>query len=154
MAISAVCAKSFARFHAARWCSRRPSRIFNTMTRGRRTRGRSRSRRCIINPTMFACSPPSLDDTASDFAVSDPRDYWISWSKSPPASAGESGSCSSPPKPTVACGSHASTTTMRQHSSATTSTSPPGLLSRPTGLRATIHATFARGPRDECADAG
>ena len=41
-----------------RWSSRRPSRIFSTMTRGQRTHGRSRSLRCTTSPTMSGCLPP------------------------------------------------------------------------------------------------
>ena len=53
-----------------RWRSRRPSRIFSSMTRGRRTRGRSRSLHCTINLTMSGCLPHLPSDAAFYFATS------------------------------------------------------------------------------------
>jgi hypothetical protein len=62
------------RISRRRWPSRRPNRIFNTITHRRRTRGRSRSGRCTTNPTTFDCSPPSPGDAAFDLAISSLRD--------------------------------------------------------------------------------
>jgi hypothetical protein len=64
------CARGISRRHRR---SRRPSRILSSMTRGRRTRGRLRSRPCTTNPTMSGCLPPLPANTAFDFITSSQR---------------------------------------------------------------------------------